>query len=82
MGEFRDFFHGFPGVVLPECPLAGGMRLRYVLGREGFTHRDQRNVTRVPPRGLRGPGDARAHGLQVGGDCGHNFRIAPRWRPA
>ena len=77
VAQFRDFFHGFQGIVLPECPLTGGVRLFYVLGGKGLTHRDQRNVVGPPAGGLRGTLDTGTDGLQVDGDYGHNFRIAP-----
>ena len=76
MREFRDFFHGFLGVVFAERPLAGRMRLRYVLGRKGLAYRDQRDVVRPPAGGDRRAFHAGTNGLQVDGDCGHNFRIA------
>ncbi len=71
-------------VVLPEIALAGGMRRADRVGREGLAHRDENYVTRVPPRGRAGAGDAGLYGLQALFNCVHNapdFPGAPRgWR--
>ena len=72
-GELRDFFHAFLRLVLAKCALPAGVGLRDHRGRKGLAHRDERNVIGRPSGGCRRARDALPHGLQVGGDCAHNF---------
>ena len=61
------------------APLAGRMGMRYVLRREGLADRHQFYSAGLPTGGVRGTLDARPDGLQVGGNCDHNFHVAPGW---
>jgi hypothetical protein len=77
-GEFRGFFHTFLHLVLAEEPLPAGMGFRDRRRRNGLAHRDERNVIGPPASSRRGARDALPNGLQVAGDCGHNFRRLTR----
>jgi hypothetical protein len=80
MREFRDLCHGFLREILAKRPLAGNMGLLDVPGRDGLADRHQLDGACMPTGGVRRTLDTRPDSLQVGGNWGHNFCVAPAWR--